>query len=262
MPREQGPARKRDLAQLCPAAEQIIALVRDRLSGTAPEVRDWNHRLLIEAVARGSRCLESIRELACSGRSEDAYVLTRALVSLTLQYLWLARIEDEAERRDRLNRLELRWVGDRAKLGEELMDLNYLPVDGMEQDVAELVEQFRTRAKQLEQEGIRPLPSERDMALQLDRELEPTQPRFFELLYARIYRPTSQVVHYGIGAAVRGGEPTLDEALYLEYTNEGDAADALGLALVTYGALLDFSEPVMKHGLAKEVSEIIERAHA
>jgi hypothetical protein len=189
-------------------------------------------------------------------------VLTRAIVSLTLQYLWLARADEDDERRDRLKRLELKWTGDRATMGEELMDLKYLPGDGSEDDMSELVVQYRTRAKQLKEEGPRPMPGERDMALQLDRELEPTVPRFFELIYARIYRPTSHIAHYGIGAAVRGDDPSLDGPLSLEYTSESDAADALGPALVTYGALLDFSEPVMKHGLAKEVGEIIERAHA
>jgi hypothetical protein len=238
------------------------ALVRDRLPALTPELRDWNDRLLIEAVARGYRCLGSIRELAAAKRSEDAYALTRILVSLALQYLWLARVEDVDERRDRRRRLQLKWVKERAALGKELMDLAYLPVDGTAGDMSEHVKEFRDKAQQLAGEGVERLPSERDMALELDRELQPEVPRFFELVYARIYRPTSQVVHYGLGAAIRGGEPSLGGALLLEHTSEEDSAEAMGLALVAYGLLLDFADPVIKHGLGKELSELIEVAHA
>jgi hypothetical protein len=35
----------------------------------------------------------------------------------------------------------------------------------------------------------------------------------------------------------------------------------LGLAVVTFAALLDFSEPVARHGLAIEVAEMIHAYH-
>jgi hypothetical protein len=55
-----------------------------------------------------------VRELAGRREGEDGAVLTRALVALTLRYLWLVRVDDEAERSDRLRRLLRKWAGDRA----------------------------------------------------------------------------------------------------------------------------------------------------
>jgi hypothetical protein len=252
------------LGQLCEAVDKVVALVEARLPGLAPAVRDWNDRLLIEAVARGWRCLRNVRQLACSGHSEDAYVLARSLVTLTLQYLWLARVDDEAEREDRLKRLQLKRLRERVKLRRELIDLGYLPVDRTEEDVSKIVDQFEAHAKKLEEEHVRQPPKERDMALKLDRGLASNEvPRFFELIYARIYRPTSQVVHYGLGAAVRAVKtPSLGAPLSLEHANEDDAAEALGLALVTYGALLLMSEPIVKHGLSEDVEQVVKSAHA
>lgn len=78
------------------------------------------------------------------------------------------------------------------------------------------------------------MPAERDMAKRLD--LEPSEPRFFELLYTRVCRPTFHVAHYGIGAALGGIAEQPDPALNLEQTGNKGAADALGLGLVTYAA--------------------------
>jgi hypothetical protein len=255
--------RKPDLGVLCDAVEQVLRLVAERLPETTPEFRDWNDRLLAEAFARGYRCLRSVCTLACNSHSEDAYVLTRSLVSLTLQYLWLAGVEDEGERLDRWRRLQLKWVKERATMGEELQDIGYLPVDGSAGDVQEFVAQFRAKAEEFERDCVRRMPSERDMAIRLDRDLKPTEPRFFELVYARIYRrPTSQVAHYGLGAAIRTTtEPGELGALELEHLDESDAADALGLALVTFAALADFSDAVLHHGLTKSIEKIVQEAH-
>jgi hypothetical protein len=254
----------RDLARLCDAVDRVLELVRTQLPRTdGPAVRDWNDRLFVEAFTRAYRCLSSIRELAGRKEAEDAAVLTRALVSLTLQYLWLACVEEDNERRDRLRRLQRKWASERARLGEELSDLGYLPSDGTAEDLHGQVAEFRARATELEHQGVGPMPNERDIARQLDQDLEPTSPRFFELVYTRIYRPTSHVAHFGIGAALAGvPKPGTDPgALSLERLDESGAADSLGLALVTYAALLDFSEPIIRHGLTPAVKELVEAAH-
>jgi HEPN domain-containing protein len=212
------------------------------------------------AFTRAYRCLRSVRELAGRGEAEDTAVLARALLSLTLQYLWLVCTEDEAERRDRLRRLVRKWATEYAVLGEELLDLGYLP-----SDVRESVGQYRATADALERECVRRMPDERALAIRLDRDLQPSEPRFFELLYARIYRPTSHVAHYGLGAAVRGlldqGVEEDPEALTLDRIDDEGAAESLGLALTAFGALLEFSEPIVRHGLAAEVAEVIDKAH-
>jgi hypothetical protein len=256
---------ERDLDRLCDAVDRVLELVRTELPATdGPAVRDWNDRLLVEAFTRAYRCLRSIRELAGRREAEDAAVLTRALVSLTLQYLWLACAEGDAERRDRLRRLQRKWASERARLGEEMEDLGYFPAEASAADeLREQVAQFRAKAEGLREEGVGSVPNDRDLAQQLDRDLQPSQPRFFELVYTRIYRPTSHVAHFGLGAALAGvADPGTDSgALSLERLDKEGAADALGLALVTYAALLDFSEPIIRHGLTPAVKELVEAAH-
>jgi hypothetical protein len=256
---------ERDFGRLCDAVDRVLELVSARLPATdGPAIRDWNDRLLVEAFTRAYRCLRSIRELAGRREAEDAAVLTRALVSLTLQYLWLACAEGGDERRDRLRRLQRKWARERARLGEEMEGLGYFPTDPSEADrLREQVAQFRATTEELREEGIGPVPNERDLARQLDRDLQPSKPRFFELVYTRIYRPTSHVAHFGLGAALAGvAKPdTNSGALSLERLDEEGAADALGLALVTFAALIDFSEPIIRHGLTPAVKELVENAH-
>jgi hypothetical protein len=193
--------RSLDLQQHCELADRVLELVRTRIpQGPAPDIRDWNDVLLVEAFGRAFRCLRSIRELAGRREGDDAAVVTRALIGLTLRYLWLATVDDPAERHNRLQRLQLTWARDRAILGEELIGLGYMPDD---EAGRESVAQFRARADQLERDGIGRVV-DREIALQLDRELEPTTPKIFELMYALIYRQTSDVAHYGIGTALAG----------------------------------------------------------
>jgi hypothetical protein len=252
----------RYLDPLCAAVDELLALLDKRLPRTAPEVRDWNDRLLIEAVARGARCLANIRRLAADGHSEDAFVLTRALVGLTLQHVWLARVEDDDERKDRFERLQRKWVDDGVVLYRELIDLGFFPGDGSEGDISPWLENLRERAEALKEAGVGKLPPGREMARVLDREVRPETPGIFELMYARIYRPASQVVHYGLSASRRGAEASLEGSVHLDYLNKDDAAEALGLALLTFALLLTSSDPIVKHGLTQEASRLAGEAHA
>jgi Family of unknown function (DUF5677) len=250
-----------DLNQHCELADEVLELVRTRLPGTTPQVGDWNDRLLVEAFARAYRCLRSVRELAGRGEADDAAVLTRALIALTLRYLWIARVDDEDERDDRLRRLLRKWATDRATLGEELIGLGYIPDDEMSaEQLRQHVATFRGRADTFRDEGVGPVLDDRATALALDRDLRPEAPRFFELIYTRIYRTTSDVAHYGIGTALAGYPRNPDQPgeLCLEKIDDERAADALGLAIIAFAALLDFSEPTVQHGLTNEVAELIQ----
>jgi hypothetical protein len=253
-----------DLARAVELADRVLELVHTRLPQIERrQLRDWNDILFVQAFARAHRCLRSARDIAARGEGDDAAVLTRALVALTLRYLWLARVDDENERRDRLRRLTLTWARERALLGEELDGLGYVPDDAADaEQFRQNVAQFRARADELEQEGVRRMPDDKSIALGLDRDLAPTSPRFFELVYARIYRTTSDVAHYGIGAALAGFPPPdeLDDVT-LQQLDEPRAADALGLGVITFAALLDFSDPIIGHGLAGEVGELIRTRH-
>jgi HEPN domain-containing protein len=255
--------RVRDLGALCDAADRILTLVRDRVAAIeTPEPRDQNDRVFLIAFGRAYRSLRSIRQLACRGEAEDAAVLARSLLSLALQYLWLISADDEAERRGRLRRLTRKWATEYARIAEELLDLDYLPQDGTDDDLHRSIRQYRATADALEQEGVPGMLDERALALRLDQDLQPESPRFFELMYARIYRPTSHVAHFGLGAVARGIlNRRVDEGLVLDDTDEREAADSLGLALVVYGAFLDFSETIVGHGATDEVGQIIHNAH-
>jgi Family of unknown function (DUF5677) len=247
-----------DLAGLGEIADRVLELVRQWAPGDAgPPARDWNDLLLITAFTRAYRCMCSIRELAGRGEADDAAILTRALLALTLRYVWLARVDDEDERNDRRRRLTLRWASDRATLGEELEDLGYFE--------AGTAAPFRATAEQLERECVRRMPDDAAIAKRLDRELGLEEPRFLELVYARIYRTTSDVAHYGIGAALEGFAALPSAAdlgvLPLHHPDEERAAEALGLALVTYGVFLELSEPIVQHGLADQVAELIREHH-
>jgi hypothetical protein len=246
---------------MCTTADEVLQLVRTRMPLTdGPTVRDWNDRLLVAAFTRAYRCLRSTRRVAGTGEADDAAVLTRALVALTLRYLWLTRVDDDDERRVRLRLLVRKWARERATLGEELIDLGYLPDDTADaRHAREAIAAFRAQANEFVREELGRMPDDCTIAKSLDRELEPTSPRLFELIYARIYRTTSDVAHYGLGTALTGiaRRPADPGALTLEQPDERRAADALGLALVTYGAFLEFSEPVVHHGLAEGVAALM-----
>jgi hypothetical protein len=222
-----------------------------------PQVRDWNDRLLLEAFGRAYRCLRSIRELAGRHEGEDAAVLTRALVALTLRYLWLAVVEEEDERRDRLRRLLRGWANSNVTIVDELIDLNHLAED---EQLRRTVAVHRQKADEFAQQGVGKVPDDRAIAIALDRYLKPEhQPRFFELIYARIYRATSEVAHYGVGAAIAHypRDPGDPGRLSLERGNDQQAAQMLGLALITYTAFLAYAEPIVRHGLTDEAAGVI-----
>lgn len=251
-----------DLEQHCELADEILEFVRVRLPGTQPQVRDWNDRLLVEAFGRAHRCLRSIRELAGRKEGEDAAVLTRALIALTLRYLWLARADGDDRRTDRLRRLLRKWATDRATFGEEMIDLDHVAEEGGDQFRA-AVAGFRAQADEFGRDGVGRVPDDRTIAIGLDADLQPEVERWFELLYARIYRTTSDAAHYGIATALAGYPRNPDDPgeLRLERADDQQAAEALGLAIITYGTLLSFSEPVVRHGLAEDVGEMIRARH-
>jgi hypothetical protein len=259
MPRRVNvPRQMPSLAAMCATADRVLAIVREWSPDERPPlVEHWNDEFLVAAFARGYRCLRSVRETACRGEADDAAVLTRALVALTLRYLWVGCAEGENEGHDRLQRLRRKWASDRAVLGEELEDLGYLH-RGTSRE-------FRETADQLRAEGVPGMLDDRAIALRLDRDLDPEAPRFFELVYARIYRTTSEVAHYGLGALLQGYEvPPVEGArgeLAIDRRDDERAAEALGLALLTFGALADFAEPVVRHGLTARIAEAIEQRH-
>jgi hypothetical protein len=244
---------------MCETADRVLDVAREWApQERPPQVSDWNDQALVVAFGRAYRCLRSVREVAGRGEAEDAAVLTRALVALTFRYLWLGRAEGEAERRERLQRLRRRYATDRAVFGEELEDLGYMPRGTSAE--------FRVVADGLRDAGVLGMPGDQQVATQLDQDLHPEVPRFFELTYARIYRAASEVAHYGLGALLRGFlvPPLAGEqgVVVIDRRDDEGAAEMLGLALVTFAMLADFSEPVVRHGLTDRIAVLIREHHA
>ena len=103
------------------------------------------------------------------------------------------------------------------------------------------------------------MPDNGAIAIALDRDLKPERERFFGLIYARIYRTASEVAHYGMGAAIAGYPRNPDDAgqLSLERVDSQQAAQMLGLAIITFTALLAYAEPIITHGLTDKVANVI-----
>jgi hypothetical protein len=246
-----------DLGQICDTVDQVLELVRREWNPqeNPPNVNDWNDEFLVAALARAFRCLVSAREVACRGEADDAAVLTRALIALTLRYLWIGRAPDE-QRRERLTRLRRKAAADRATLGEELELVGYLPA-GTSADV-------RTVADELKDDGVKGMPDDRTIAKQLDRELTPEETHWFEMLYARVYRWTSEPAHYGLAAMMQWFEVAPipgPGVLAIDRRDDERAAEMLGLALISFATLADFSEPVVRHGLTQRIGEMVQEHH-
>lgn len=142
------------------------------------------------------RCLRSICELAARREGEDAAVLTRALVAVTLRYLWLAVVDEKNERTDCFRRLLRRGANDLATAGD-------------------------------------------------------TEPH-----------PRSLTTDLSSAIAGYPANPGDPGELSLERADDQQAGEMLGLAVVTFAALLDFSEPIIGHdGLGVEVAEMIRAYH-
>jgi hypothetical protein len=229
--RDAPPPRVRlDLGQICETADQVLELVRRewRPQQNRPDVNDWNDEFLVAAFARAFRCLRSVREIACRGEADDAAVLTRALIALTLRYLWVGRAPGD-QRRERLERLRRKAAEDRATLGEELELVGHLP--------AGTSAEMRAVADELKDGGVKGMPDDRSIAKQLDRELHPEAPHWFETLCARVYRWTSEPAHYGWRLCCRDSRsrPSPDRASSRSIAATTSAPSGLGLTQVCAG---------------------------
>ena len=103
----------------------------------------------------------------------------------------------------------------------------------------------------LKAQGVRPLPSDHDLAVSLN--LKP--------FYTRVYRPGSDTAHYSIGAALDGFLELTDSNLIgrvsLEMPSSTEADEVLIKAALTYGVFLYRCDPVIGHGLGKRVQDLL-----
>jgi hypothetical protein len=124
--------------------------------------------------------------------------------------------------------------------------------------------EVRAVADELKDAGVKGMPDDRSISKQLDRELEPGEPHWFELLYARIYRWTSEPAHYGLAFMLQGFEvPPIPGPgiLAIDRRDDERAAEMLGLALISFATLADFSDPVVQHGLTARIGALVQEHH-
>ena len=226
------------------AIDDVATEIADLVAGSLPAspgvaTRDVNDELLCAAYGRAFRCFTSIRELAGRHEADDALVLTRTLLLIGLRSLYLALPDDPAERERRWRSSSLTSMKAELTATEEQARAGF---DVAERDVR-LVEDMVAR---LEQGGAVQLPPEEQIARAVD----------FGPFYPRVFRPTSSVAHYSIWSALDGyvelGTPTVS----LELPHAERAEEALELACIVYGAFLEKSDPIIKHGVAEHVRQL------
>lgn len=225
-------------------ADQVIEWVEATVPGeSGVGTQDRNDRLLVAAYGRAYRCFVSIRELAGRGEADDAAVLTRTLFSITLQSLYLIATDDPTERQRRFRRAGRTYFENVAKIAREEV------AAGVEPEVE--AERAEANVARLKEEGVPPMPSEYDIA----RELDITN------FYTRVYRPGSNVAHYSIGSALDGfAELTHSEligSVALQRPDFAKAEEVLIRAVLTYGVFLEKSEDVMGHGLTERLRPML-----
>ena len=199
--------------------------------------RDRNDAFLCAAYGRAHRCMRSIRDLAEREEADDAFVLTRALVSLVAVSLWLVKPDDAAEREERFDSWRRSWVENTAKALEYERSLGHEP--NLDPD------HIRTIANDLKERGVAQLPPERNLLA--DRNLE--------AMYAKVYRPASDVAHFSLGAALDTLVEHPDRAsgqggvVHLDTPDRERAIEALQNAAFTYGSFLAGCKTIIPHGV-------------
>jgi hypothetical protein len=125
---------------------------------------------------------------------------------------------------------------DRLKMVEDLLATGFDVEDtrpGLSADLAEL-----------EERGATGLPPDESLLRMLN--LRP--------FYARVYRPGSEHVHFSLAVAI--GEMRISDLVFIERGDPALADEALRLAIMIYGTLLENSERTVGHGLHDAVYEL------
>ena len=203
-----------------------------------PAPRDLNDAFLGAAYGRAYRCVRSIRELACRGEADDALILTRSLLLIVAQALYLVEPDDPAERERRLASARRSWAREALRTLDYLAATGFEPADDRER-IAGIEEAEKAR-------GVPYLPTDRDLLSGLG----------LSVYYASVYRFASDVVHYSIGSALHGfledPDPVLGGGRVPLKNPDGERAEeALALAAITYGEFLERCEPIIRHGVSE-----------
>lgn len=235
----------RQLEAISNVADVILeAVASSSTASPGHSVRDVNDALLCAAYGRAYRCLRSIRQLAGSEEADDALSLTRALVEIVARSLWLVKPTGSDEREGRFDSARRSWAEDTVKA---LRDLHAL---GFEADDPGRVQAIATT---LESRGVPRTPDVRTMLLDVG----------LVHFYPRVYRLTSDVLHFSVGAALdafleRPNRLTgAGGRVSLKLPAPERSIEALELSTLTYGAFLEKCEPVVAHGATDTAREAL-----
>jgi hypothetical protein len=111
-------------------------------------------------------------------------------------------------------------------------------------DVEDTREAFRADLAPLEERGVKGLPPDDTLLKKLN--LQP--------FYARVYRPGSEHVHFSLATAI--GEMRVGSNVVIEQGDAHLADEAMRLAIMIYGTLLEHSERTVEHGLHDQIFEL------
>jgi hypothetical protein len=229
------------LERICVAVATILAAVERAPTERREVERDANDAFLRAAYGRAYRCVRSIHGLACRGEADDALILTHALLSIVARSLYLVAPDDPSERARRFDSARRSWAEQALSTLDALTAAGFEPADDRGR-IAEIV-------TSTEEQGIAPLPNDRDVLASLG--LEP--------FYARVYKLASDVIHYSLGSAVGGflvdglpdGYTDTRAKVALELRDDDRAEDALALAVIIHGEFLERCEAVIGHGVTE-----------
>jgi Family of unknown function (DUF5677) len=192
------------------------------------------------AYLHGFRRLVAIRTLAGTDAGTEAIILARSLLSITARAAYVDAPSEKVERRERWDRFYLRHLRDRLQTINDLREAGF----DIDDDTSTIDEEI----ERLELEGVKRLPDDRALLRSLN----------LEAFYARLYRPSSDHIHFSLQPAInelRGAEVVMLE------TGDAELADeALKLAILTYGVLLQLSEKSVGHGLSQTYLERVRDA--
>ena len=216
-------------------ADRIIKMVRG--TSISGDRGDSAKLVMLSAYIHGYRRFRALRELARNNAGAEAVILVRSLLSLLARAAWVDEPRDPADRRRRFDRYHLRELRDAVETIDGLRRAGFAIVEETTELEAELAE--------LRQQGTKMIPDDTQLLHELG----------LNAFRERIYRTASNQVHFSLGAALEGirGVETVDPDV-------GDAKladEALGLAILTYGLLLDRSEKSVRHGLTARCLELI-----
>jgi hypothetical protein len=217
-------------------ADQIIALVVERAPSLGGKQGDAAGQVMFGAFVYGFRRFVAIRQLAGRDEGSEALILARSLLSLLARAAYVDAPEDLDERRRRYEQYYVKDLNDRLKTVADLIETGF--------DVEDTRQALRADLAPLEERGVKGLPPDDTLLRKLN--LRP--------FYARVYRPGSEHVHFSLATAI--SEMRVGNDVVIERGDADLADEAMRLAIMIYGTLLEHSERTVEHGLHDQVFEL------